>query len=253
MIHIQKVIINKIPVLDVFQSEHTNRPLPTVVYYHGYNGEKESSLTIAYKLAEKGMRVILPDSHLHGERKESLSQIELDLLFWEIVIQNIKEFEQITEYLIEQKLTIPNRIGVGGTSMGGITTFGALKNYEWINSAAVLMGSPKMTEYASMLIEQFNDANEEKISKEESEEALAKLKPYDISLQPELLNNRPLFIWHGEEDQVVPFEYSKAFYKEIKQMYDIPNKLKFLNEEGRAHHISRLSIAETAAWFHSHL
>src|SRR5699024_1376835 len=147
MIQIEKEVFHNIPILNVCETDKNDRALPTVIYYHGFNGEKESSLTIAYKIAENGYRVILPDSHLHGERKENISQTELELAFWEVVEQNIKELADIREYITAKKLTIPEKIGIGGTSMGGITTYGALKQYDWIQAAASLMGTPKMTTY----------------------------------------------------------------------------------------------------------
>lgn len=251
MIHIKKETIHTIPVLHVFQPENEYKSCPTVIYYHGYNGEKESSLSLAYKIAQNGFRVILPDSYLHGERKENISQAEKDLAFWEIVIQNIKDIEKINLYLLENELIVDGRIGIGGTSMGGITTFGALCHYDWIKAGAVLMGTPKMTALASILIDHVNKNSDSKITKAQANEAIASLQQYDISLQPELLNHRPLLMWHGTEDNVVPFELTKSFYEEIKSHYD--GQLTFLPEQGRGHHISNLSIRETANWFKNYL
>lgn len=253
MITIKKELMNNIPVLNVFQTEQNGRALPTVVYYHGYNGEKESSLTIAYKIAEKGLRVILPDSHLHGERQENISSSEMDLAFWDIVVKNIAELDDIKTYLEEKELVLPDRIGIGGTSMGGITTYGALTTYDWIKSAAVLMGTPKMTTYAHMLIDEFNRSHTRQISENEKEEAIEKLTKLDLSLQPELLNNRALLIWHGKEDKVVPFQHSESFYQQEKNEYDNKEYIQFLHEKGRGHHISKLSIAQTSKWFSKHL
>src|SRR5690606_23869380 len=68
MVIIEHLKANDVPLLHVAKETVRNQPLPTVIYYHGFNGEKESSLTLAYKIAEKGLRVILPDAPLHGER-----------------------------------------------------------------------------------------------------------------------------------------------------------------------------------------
>lgn len=249
MIHINRKRINSIPVLEVVQAEKAIEALPTVIYYHGFNGEKESSLTIAYKIAENGHRVILPDCYLHGERKDDISQTNLGLSFWDIVMKNINELEEIKTYLVENKLAYSDRIGIGGTSMGGITTYGALRTYPWLKVAVVLMGTANMTEYAKMLIDHYNSENETPIKQETSDEVLDLLQEFDISLHPEILNNRPLLIWHGEEDKVVPFKLSKKFYEEIKHLYEAKDRIKFLPEKGRSHHISKTSIEETAKWF----
>jgi len=253
MIQINKNSIENIPVLTVVQAEKMNESVPTVVYYHGFNGEKESSLTIAYKIAEKGFRVILPDSIFHGERRGNASQSEMELAFWEIVIQNIQELNEIKSYLEAENLVIPGQIGIGGTSMGGITTYGALKTYSWVKAAAVLMGSPLMTAHAKKLIEKFNQANERQITQEEKVETMKRLEQFDLSLHTEKLANRPLFIWHGEKDPIVPVQYSETFYTEIENQYTKAENLQFIIEKGRTHNISRLSIEETAKWFEKHL
>src|SRR5699024_10246539 len=198
-------------------------------------------------------RVILPDSHLHGERKENISQTELELAFWEVVEQNIKELADIREYITAKKLTIPEKIGIGGTSMGGITTYGALKQYDWIQAAASLMGTPKMTTYAQWLIDHFNATNEKKITETEAKEVIEHLTSFDLSINPENLNERPLFIWHGNEDEVVPSAHDVSFYEEMRNQYSNKDHLYFILEKGRGHHISRLSIAEIAKWFKENL
>ncbi len=251
MIHIKKETIQNIPVLHVFQPENEHHLSPTVIYYHGYNGEKESSLSLAYKIAEKGYRVILPDSYLHGERQENIPQTKKDVAFWEIVIRNIKEMEQIKSHVVENGLSIADRIGIGGTSMGGITTFGALRQYEWIKAGAVLMGTPKMTALASHLITHVNEQSKQKITEAQANEAIVSIQPYDLSLQPDMLQDRSLLMWHGTEDQVVPFEHTKSFYEEIKPHYR--GQLTFLPEKGRGHHISNFSIRETTKWFEKYL
>lgn len=253
MITIEKVYIGEIPILMVVQADKRNEALQTVVYYHGFNGEKESSLTIAYKIAERGLRVLLPDSMLHGERRQNISQSEMDLAFWDIVLQNIKELEQIKTFVEAEKLTTPNQIGLGGTSMGGIMTYAALATYDWIKAAVVLMGSPHMTEYAKGLITRFNQANEKQITQEEADKTLPTLEQFDLSLQKEKLNNRPLLIWHGEKDAIVPVQHSESFYENIRNDYEKEENVKLIIEQGRIHNISRLSIEETAQWFQKFL
>src|SRR5690625_1807259 len=98
MIEIERLSINHIPTLNLVQQSLRDNELPTVIYYHGFNGEKESSLTIAYKMAEKGLRVILPDAPLHGERALSEDPVDHGITFWEIVLQTIEELDLIKQY-----------------------------------------------------------------------------------------------------------------------------------------------------------
>lgn len=253
MILIGKKFIGNIPVLEVVQEKIEKNALPTVIYYHGFRGEKESSLTLAYKLASVGIRVILPDSPLHGERRNGVTENELNLSFWDIVTGNIEELAEIKSFLELEQLTVPGQIGIGGTSMGGITTFGALRKYSWIKVAAVLMGTPKMREYAQTLIDGFNKTNEGKITEEKRDEVLHQLESYDLSIASKQLQDRPLFIWHGEQDNVVPHEHSVDFYEKVKKSYKQSENIQMILEKDRAHHISRLSIEEAAKWFEEYL
>src|SRR5690606_32519267 len=104
---------------------------------------------------------------------------------------------------------------IGGTSMGGITTYGALRTYPWLKVAVVLMGTAKMTEYAKMLIDHYNSENETPIKQETSDEVLDLLQEFDISLNPEKLNNRPLLIWNGEENKVFQFKLIRNFMRKL--------------------------------------
>src|SRR5699024_10935715 len=117
----------------------------------------------------------------------------------------------------------------------------------------VLMGTPYMTDYAKVLIKEFNKVNEHQVTKEVERDVMESLSSYDLSLHPNALNNRPLFIWHGEEDKVVPYKYSPSFYESIKEYYDSLENIQFSSENGRAHHVSKRSMNEAAAWFEKHL
>jgi|SRR5690625_4040986 len=253
MIQLHKETIGDIHLLHMVKAENANTPLPTVIYFHGFNGEKESSLTPAYKMVEKGLRVILPDSKFHGEREGDVKPREKDLAFWEIVIQNITELEVIKDYFVSNGLTDKDRIGVGGTSMGGITTYAALAQHQWIKTGAVLMGTPKVSEYARQLIDRFNASHKEQIKEMDVKEPLKLLEQFDLTLHPEKLNHRPLFIWHGVKDNIVPVSLTDEFYEQIKDYYESDNDLSYIREENRMHHLSKLSMVKTAEWFSKQL
>src|SRR5690625_1990875 len=142
MISIEKINIQSIPSLIVSTHENRNKALPLVIYYHGFTSAKEHNLPLAFLLAEKNYRVVLPDALYHGEREESLTAKEKQALFWKIVEQNVKEMNKIKKYFQEKNLLQEDRIGVSGTSMGGITTSAALATYSWVRVGAILMGTP---------------------------------------------------------------------------------------------------------------
>lgn len=253
MIGIYKENIASIPSLMIVKEQNKQKALPVVVYFHGFTSAKEHNLPIAYLLAEKGYRVLLPDSKYHGEREIEMSAIKKQISFWDIVLQNVKELGIIKEYLDEQKLILDNRFGVAGTSMGGITTTASLTTYPWIKTAAVLMGSPKITTYAKTLVDSFQKEGDLPVSEATIDELYKQLGQYDLSKQPEKLDNRPLLFWHGESDPVVPFDHSYIFYETASKLYENPETIRFIKEKNRGHKVSRFATLETVKWFEAHL
>lgn len=253
MIGIFHNVINDIPALVVVNHQQKDDALPLVVYFHGFTSAKEHNLPIAYLLALKGFRVVLPDSQYHGEREiKEMTEAERQLSFWKIVLGNVRELEAIKEYYEERKLIDQHRMGVAGTSMGGMTTAAALAQYDWIKAAAILMGTPKITAYAEYLLDQYQSARQ-RLTKEQIEQSKKELEDFDLSLHKERLQNRPLLLWHGENDSVIPFHYAYQFYQDVKPFYQQEQNLHFISEKERDHKVSRYAILETVKWFENHL
>ncbi|GAB3789947.1 esterase [Virgibacillus kimchii] len=253
MIGIFEQQLNEIPVLHVVEAAKEKDALPTVIYFHGFTSAKEHNLPLAYLLAEKGCRVILPDSQYHGAREMDVSSEKKQVSFWDIVMNNVVELEGMKKELDEKGLIMDDRIGIAGTSMGGITTSAALTQYSWIKTAAILMGSPKITTYAKTLVDSFKKTGNLPVTDEMIEELYEKLQQYDLSLQPEKLENRPLLFWHGENDAVVPFDHSYTFYEDVSRQYKNKEDISFIKEANQDHKVSRNAILKTIKWFEKHL
>lgn len=253
MIGIYHKNFHSIPALVVVDSSREKEALPLIIYYHGFTSAKEHNLPLAFLLAERGFRVVLPDSMYHGEREAEISHVKKQISFWDIVMQNVKELEEVKEVFEDDGLILENLLGIAGTSMGGITTAAALTQYPWIKAAAVLMGSPKITTYARTLVTSFKKLGTLPITDDMIDQLYNQLEDYDLSKQPEKLNERPLLFWHGENDPVVPFDHSYTFYDEVASTYQIPENIQFLKETNRDHKVSRYAILETVKWFDKHL
>lgn len=252
MITIKNKAIANIKSLIVEAEANKDKPLPTVIFYHGFQSAKENNLTLAFLLAEQNYRIILPDALYHGERSKNLTSEELSLAFWEIILANINELEEIKNELKSRNLILDNRIGVSGTSMGGVTAASLLKQYDWIKTGAVLMGSPNLVDFGEKLINDFNKTAKKEIGVNEKEDVLNQLKPFDLSKDIEALQNRPLLFWHGVKDNVVPMQHSEAFVTKLRGS-SYTGEVKMLKEAERGHHLSRYSILETVKWFVDHL
>src|SRR5690625_6288257 len=99
MITIENKIIANIKSLVIETKENKNKPLPTVIFYHGFESAKENNLTFAYLLAKEQYRVILPDSLYHGVRSKNLTNEELSIVFWVVIFANINEIIDIINKL----------------------------------------------------------------------------------------------------------------------------------------------------------
>src|SRR5699024_12863405 len=105
----------KTPLLEFDPLDQRNAPLPLIVYYHGWQSNKELNLTQGRKLAKVGFRVLLPDAMNHGRRKQAISTIP-SLTFWQCIQSNLFEFGAIIQHFKLLNLVLDDRIGVGWSS-----------------------------------------------------------------------------------------------------------------------------------------
>ncbi|ANZ98927.1 S9 family serine peptidase [Carnobacterium divergens] len=249
-ISVRHRFIKKIPVLEVVPEESKRLPLPLVIYYHGWQSSKELTLTQARKLAMKGIRVILPDAMNHGERKTGPISPIPSITFWSSIQYNLVEFSQLTHFFRKQGLIMNEEIGVGGVSMGGITTCGLLTQHPEIKVAASMMGTPAPMDYLALV---------SKVAKERSifvpadlPFLLSWIHYYDLSKNPEKLNNRPVLFWHGTEDEKIPYQEVADFYQRIKAEPYAENT-QFITAENERHLIRGEVMDQVANFFADHL
>lgn len=255
MILIEKTRIKHIPVLHVVKQKQFSEKMPLIIFLHGFTSSKERNMHAAYLFAEKGFRVVMPEAKYHGERTEGFSEMQLGSRFWEIVLVSISELTTIKDELVEEGLVDPERIGVAGTSMGAITTLGALAKHDWIKTAVSLMGNPSYEQFALWQLNEMEKRNVKlDFTKEEISSLLNELKKYDLSLQPEKLNKRPLLFWHGKQDEVVPYHSAFHFYEQNRKSYEGTEGLfEFITDEKAGHNVSNAGVVAAANWFEKHI
>ncbi len=250
MINIRTEYIQDIPILNTAKEEAFSEQLPTLIFLHGFTSSKEQNLSYAYLLAKNGFRVILPDFPLHGERAVPLSSEDRQWKFWDIVIQGIRELKGITDHYVKNGKTDPGRIGVAGTSMGSITMFGALTQYDWIKTAVSLMGTPCYEEFANVMVQSIQkNGGKLPLSVSELESKVRSLKPYDLSLNPKSIGDRSLLIWHGKADNVVPYQLTKRFYEDIMEsgMFK-ENQIHMVTDAAAGHKVTRDACHQAVQW-----
>ncbi|EUJ33723.1 lipase/esterase [Listeria floridensis FSL S10-1187] len=239
--------INTIPIIEVVDANRMDEMLPLVIFYHGWQISKDLVLTQGRKLAARGFRVCLPDAPNHGERKQTLSPIP-SVTFWNSIQGNLFEFETLRNYFEANKLS-NGWVGVGGLSMGGITTCALLTHYPDIQVAVCLMGEPAMVDYRNRGIERarefhvdFSDSYPDLLSWQEK---------FDLSHKPELLRGRPIYFWHGTEDPKIPIDSVKRFVAD-NQNTEHGRGIVFEIGEGKGHLVHTDTMEKAAEFFEQH-
>ena len=213
-------------------------PLPTLFFYHGFLSSKLVYSYFAVALAQAGFRVIMPDADEHGARFTGDENRRLGQ-FWSILQKNIDEFPEIQRLVSERSWIADGKVAVAGASMGGMTALGIMPRHPEVRAVACLMGSGYFSSLAQTLFPPIP---------EESDKVAAALAPYDIEHQLARLGNRPLLLWHGEDDDVVPAIGTQRLQQSLTSR-QLDSQLTWLLEPGVKHRITPLALSATTAFF----
>lgn len=104
-------------ILHACPQESLDKPLPCIVFYHGFTSSKLVYSYFAVALAEVGFRVIMPDAPEHGARYQGDEAGRMQR-FWPILQQNFREFPALREAIIAEGWLEGERLAVAGASMG---------------------------------------------------------------------------------------------------------------------------------------
>lgn len=238
-----------IPLLHI-SNESMDENSPTVIFLHGHMSAKEHNLHYAYQLVNKGVRVILPDAIYHGARTENLSELEMSMKFWEIVLRSVKEVGILYEEGLKLNRFLPGNVAIGGTSMGGITASASLTQYEWIKTAAICMGVTSVSKLAEHQLEAFKKQGiEMPLTDEQKVGLLQYLKTFDLENYSEIFSIKPVVFWHGMKDEIVPFHLSYPYYAEhLSNTSSL-----YLKEKQAAHAVSRKGILKVTEFLTQNL
>lgn len=155
--------LGDLPVLHVFAASQAQTKLPTIIDYHGWTNQTATELSAAYQLVRAGFRVILPTTYLHGSRNDGTDLDRHPEHFWSIVGHSVAEFPQLVAALVAAGISDPNKIGVMGTSMGGITAAGIMATQPTVVAGVSLIGSPEPVAFATDQVAQLPAALQAKL------------------------------------------------------------------------------------------
>lgn len=249
MVEISLDAINGIDVLHAVPGDKKDLPLPTIFFFHGYLSSKEVYSYFGYALAAAGFRVILPDAAMHGARFDGDEARRLRH-FWDILQSNIQELPDYVDAYRQRGLIAAQRIGVCGASLGGMSALGSMARYPWISAVAAFMGSGYFSTLSRSLyppVPAERDGYDGVLR-----QLSATLSEYDVSSRLENLADRPLLLWHGDADDVVPAAESARLSQALKAR-QLDSNLTYLTEAGVNHRITPLALQAGGDFFQRYL
>lgn len=209
----------------------------TVLFYHGFGGNKEKIEAHPVSLAQAGFLVISLDAVGHGQRRyphftelfnderwaREPEATEADYLT--IVRQTAAEVPRIIDELLFCGWAQPERLGIGGISMGGEITYAAIVNESRLRVATPILGSPEWElpwpESPHRHVERF----------------------FPVAL----------FSQAAAADEAVPARYIRAFHEQLTPLYaTAPERLCYLEYPDVGHglspHLWETSRQRMVAW-----
>jgi dienelactone hydrolase len=241
----EKVRIQEIPAI-IFRPKEINKPIPTIIFYHGWSSNKETQRMRGFILASVGYQVVIPDAVYHGERNPLTNygqDIAIDY-FWDVIFSNIDESGIIAGEMISKYNADPEKIAVAGNSMGGFTAGGVFTHNENIKALIVFNGSCGW--------ENFNK-NFDVSSSEELTELKNKVNKKDPMNNLNLLKDRPILMLHGDSDVSVPIDSQRIFYEKLQSMYNDKERIKLIEYLGLNHVVTTNMMEESINWLGRYL
>ncbi|SNY68564.1 esterase [Enterobacter sp. CC120223-11] len=237
MIELEVRKLADVEVLHAYPQGKAQASLPCVVFYHGFTSSKLVYSYFAVALAQAGFRVIMPDAPEHGSRFTGDAGARLQH-FWPILLRGCQEFGSLREAIVEQGWLAEGRLAVAGASMGAMTALGIMTHHPEIKCAASLMGSGYFMSLSRTLFP--------------SPEFPKALAEWDVTHQLEKLAAKPLFLWHGEEDDIVPAAETFRLQQALRQA-GLDEKLTCEWQAGVRHRITPEALDATVAFLRQHL
>lgn len=245
----RNVFIKDIPVI-VLTPKDSLKMHPTILLYHGWGSDAEKQRFRGFILCSLGYQVIIPCAIYHGTRNPiDYNNVPNAInYFWNVILKNIEESDNIIDEAIRNFNADPDRIGLIGNSMGGFTASGIFSKNKNIKSVIVLNGSCSWNYYNKIFLERFNGRNWSIGIQEQK-----KIDDHDPSSNLENIINRPMLLLHGDNDTIVFVETQREFYKKALPLYDDKEKLNFIEYHNLNHFVTTNMMEEAASWFGKYL
>ena len=152
--------------------------------------------------------------------------------------------------IAEENWLLDDRLAVGGASMGAMTALGITARHPTVKCTASMMGSGYFTSLARSLFPPL--IPETAAQQNEFNNIVAPLAEWEATNHLEQLGDRPLLLWHGLDDDVVPADESLR----LQQALSETGRDKLLTcswQPGVRHRITPEALDAAVTFFRQHL
>ncbi|MFO7634750.1 MAG: alpha/beta hydrolase [Caldilinea sp.] len=264
--------VGEIPVLCVAPADAMKRPL--IFYIPGHGSNKESSLSIAYQLAQQGFFVVSFDAWMHGERFDERifraaepefggvyppeTGLDVGAVFYQVIARCLDDVHTLLDYFAGDPRADVANCGVTGHSMGAYASFLVFAKLPQIKAAVPMMGVPSFDRRWQDILDECAYSNaawaeamaaQAKVTQRHSD-FVRSLDPYPLlaAAAP-----RALLMMNGDFDCDQPKSYSIYAYRELKSAWaGASDKLK-LNIYPVGHTVTSEMERDLSAWFAVHV
>lgn len=255
---------------------------PCVIFLHGTGGNKEGMRSRMIEWAKSGMAAVAIDARYHGARvpgtKGSQAYVAAITKAWQAPASEMEhpfywdtawDLWRLVDVLQKRTDIDGKRIGMLGTSMGGIQTIFAaagdervavvvpliaaqsfrwsLENELWQGRAKTIQGTHEVAA---------KDLGEPRVNARVCRELWTKLLPgvldqFDFPQLLPLMAGRAMYIANGDRDPNCPIEGAKIAIESARKAYSAagcPGKLKVNIAKDTPHQITNEQWAEAKAW-----
>lgn len=252
--HLRNTSVRSIPLIELYRRDVRHEHLPVVFIYHGFESSKERKLQHAYIIASRGFFVVLPDAVRHGEREDSafaaLSYEQRVSFLFDIVTETSAEIDSLIDHYSQQSIADTDRLGLIGTSMGGMIIYNYLARFGTarISAANPIISTPdfgSVIDYAREnnpdLHRSYSDQEAERVKAEQALPAISLLKDF------------PLLLLSAEDDPIIPIAPVKDLYYRLHRQYEKKDLLRMRSYHNTGHETTEEMMLESAQWMQQHL
>lgn len=256
---------------------HRPRPCPLVFTIPGYGGTQTSLLSLAYRLAQRGLACVSFDPLYHGERADARQYNAADPALGGIYppecgMDTFRVFQQvIRQFSLDIQTLLPilsadarldvTRTGVTGFSMEAYATYLALAEFPTLKAGVAMMGLPAFLRRWQDLLDDCALTNPARVAAmhqvaTQTAEISAWIRGFvpAARLEEAARPARPaLLAMNGDMDLDQPKYYVLDWLRSVRPAYAAcPENLRW-NVYPVAHTLTSQMEEDAVAWFEQHL